>query len=73
MSEFTCFKCKNTYQKRRDEEWNDYKAAEEMLTLYPEAKNDPTDILCGYCNEEFKKWFSTLTEDEKKRMREEYA
>ncbi len=70
MSEFTCFKCKITFPKRNDEEWNDFKAAKEMLTLYPETKNDPTDILCDDCNEEFKKWFSTLTEEQKIKMRE---
>jgi len=72
MSEFTCCKCKNTYEKRPYEEWNDLDAAEEMLTLYPETKNDPTDILCDDCNEEFKKWFATLTDSEKKKMREDF-
>lgn len=70
MSEFTCFKCRNTYSKKNNDEWNDFKAAEEFLTLYPEAKNDPTDILCDDCNEEFKKWFYTLTDEQKKQMRE---
>lgn len=72
MSEFTCFKCRGTFDKHRDEEWNDFKAAEELLTLYPETKNDPTDILCNDCNEEFKKWFSTLTDEQKKQMRVNY-
>ncbi len=72
MSEFTCYNCEKTFSKRNDEEWNDFKAAEEMLTLYPETKNDPTDILCDDCNELFKKWFSTLTEEQKKQMRHEY-
>lgn len=70
MSEVTCCKCFLTFPKRNDEEWNDFKAAEELLTLYPETKNDSTDILCDDCNEKFKKWFSTLTDEEKKRMRE---
>jgi len=51
MSEFTCYHCKITYKKLNNEEWNDFKAAEEMLTLYPETKNHPTDILCEDCNE----------------------
>lgn len=72
MSEFTCCKCKNTYQKINDESWNEFKAAEEMLALYPEAKNDPTDIVCDDCNEEFKKWFATISNEEKIKMREEY-
>ncbi len=69
MSEFTCFKCRNTYPKRNDDGWNDYKASEEVLTLYPETKNDPMGVLCDDCNEEFKKWFSTLSDEEKKAMR----
>lgn len=72
MSEFTCCKCLQTYGKHNNEEWNSFKAAEEFLTLYPEAKNDATDVLCDYCNEEFKIWFSTLTDKQKKQMREDY-
>lgn len=71
MSEFTCYKCRKTFAKRNDEEWNDLKAAEELLTLYPEAKNDKTDVLCNPCNEQFNLWFKTLTDDDKRRMRNE--
>ena len=70
MSEFTCYNCKKTYLKKNNEQWNDFKAAKEMLTLYPETKNDPTGILCDPCNKKFIKWFSTLSDEEKKRMRE---
>lgn len=73
MSEFTCCKCNQTFLKRNDEGWNDYKAAEEMLALYPESKNEPTGILCGDCNEEFKVWFSQFTDEEKKQMRNEFS
>lgn len=72
MSEFTCYKCRETFKKSNNEEWNDFKAAEEMLTLYPETKNDPIDILCDDCNEEFKIWFSQFTDEEKKKMREDF-
>lgn len=72
MSEFTCFKCRETFKKKHDKNWNDFKAAEEMLSLYPEAKNDPTETLCGICNEAFQKWFATLTEEDKRRMREDF-
>jgi len=72
MAEFTCFKCRETFPKRNDEEWNDFKAAEEMLTLYPETKNDPIGILCDDCNELFKAWFSTLSDEEKRKMREDF-
>jgi hypothetical protein len=70
MSEYTCDICKQTYQKCNDAEWNDIKAAEEMLTLYPETKNDPTGILCDACNKLFVKWFATQTEEQKRAMRE---
>jgi hypothetical protein len=69
MSEFTCNLCKETYKKTRNKKWNDFKAAEEMLTLYPETKNDPTEIICDECNKKFRKWFITLTEKEKNKMR----
>lgn len=72
MSEYTCFKCKQTFLTGDNEEWNSFKAAEEMLRLYPETKNDPTDVLCDDCNQEFVKWFATLTEEEKRKMRENF-
>jgi len=71
MSEFTCYKCQQTYVMRNDEEWNNKKAAEELLTLHPEAKNDSTDILCDDCNEAFKVWFATLSDEQKREMRNE--
>ena len=70
MSEFTCYKCKETFNKIQDETWSDYKAAEEFLISYPDAKNHPTHILCDDCHIIFKEWFSKLTNEEKKSMRE---
>jgi len=70
LSEYTCYKCKETYEKINNEEWNDYKAAEELLTLYPECKNDKTEILCDECNKDFLIWFARLTDEEKKKLRE---
>lgn len=72
MSYFTCCKCERTFPKRNDDEWNDEKAREESLTLYPEAKDDPMDVLCDDCNEEFKNWFSKLTKKEKQKMRDDF-
>lgn len=72
MSEYTCCGCKNTYLKPNNEEWNDFKAAEEFLNNEPEAKNDATAILCEDCYNEFYKWFVTLTDEDKKMMREKY-
>lgn len=70
MSDFTCVKCKKTYQKLINEEWNDIKAAEEFITLFPECKNDETDLICEYCFEKFKIWFDKLPEQEQKIMKE---
>jgi len=72
MSEFTCEKCKKTFKKINNKRWNDLKAAEEMLTLYPETKNDPTGILCTPRNNKFKKWFSQFTDEQKRQMREDF-
>ena len=72
MSEYTCDKCLITYKKINNEQWNDFKAAEEFLNSQPEAKNDPTRILCDDCNEDFKVWFSQFSDEEKKQMREKY-
>lgn len=73
MAEFTCYSCKITFRKRNDKGWNELKAAEEFLTRYPEANNDATDVICDDCDKEFIKWFSTLTEEDKKRMRDEFT
>lgn len=72
MSEFTCDGCKKSYPKRNDDEWNDAKAEEEWRTLYPETIHHPTNILCDPCNDKFLKWFETLTDDQKKKMRDDF-
>lgn len=72
MSTYKCEKCEKTYKKVNNEKWNDFKAAEEYLDFYPEGKNDATGMLCDDCNEEFKKWFSSLTSAQKNQMRKEY-
>jgi len=61
-----------TYEKIRDETWNEKKAAEEYLDLHPEAKNDATGIVCDNCFQEYKKWLLTLTDEDKRKMREYY-
>ncbi len=60
--QFTCKRCEKTFDLIQTEEWNDKKAMEELLALYPEVKNNEIVIICGSCNEYFKKWFSLLTE-----------
>jgi hypothetical protein len=72
MSDYTCENCKKTYKKLDNKEWNDLKAAEEYLNLYSEGKNDWISILCDDCNEEFLKWFKSLSKEQKQQLRDEY-
>lgn len=72
MSEFTCAICHETFEKIRDGSWSEKDAVEEFLDNFPEGKNDETASLCDYCYLAFKRWFSTISPEEKKRMRDEY-
>ena len=71
MPKFTCAVCEVTYEKLNKYEWNDDKAWQEHALLFPEAKNDPVDVVCNVCFKEFMRWFSKLTDVEKRKMREE--
>jgi len=72
MSEFTCYLCTNTYEAQNDEEWNSFKAGETFIKLFPDGKNDFTEIVCEECHQEFMRWFYTLTEEQKARMRADH-
>lgn len=72
MSEYTCSVCNISYTKIRNEEWNETKAREEFISLYPECRDDPVSIVCDKCNEEFRIWFTRLSDEEKKQMREDF-
>jgi hypothetical protein len=69
---FECSLCHGVFNKLNNEDWNSFKSAEEFLMLYPECKNDRTDIVCDDCYKEFKKWFATLTEEDKRKIREKF-
>jgi hypothetical protein len=69
MLEYTCANCKQTFQVNQNEDWNTKEMAREFIELYPECKNDPTDIVCDDCFNKFNKWFATLGEKEKQKMR----
>ena len=72
MSEFTCAICQGIFPKKNDEEWNDFKAADEMLTLMPGSRNHPTSILCDNCfHTIFLPWFEKLTDEEKREIENE--
>ena len=70
MSEYTCAICHEIYPLKLDSEWNHAKAAEEYLELHPELKNDATEISCDDCFQKYKAWLSTLTDEQKRIMRE---
>ena len=72
MSDFTCAICTGTFPKKNDNEWNDFKAADEMLTLTPRCKNHPTDSICDDCfHNIFLPWFNKLTDEEKREIEDE--
>jgi len=72
MSEYNCSICEKTFTKVRDDTWNEKKAAEEYLELHPEGKNDRTDIVCDECFKQYKAWLTTQTDEDKRKMRNEY-
>ncbi len=72
-STFICSNCLMSFKYINNEEWNEQKASEEFIRLYPEAKDHKVEILCDDCNLQFRKWFNKLTDGEKLKMREEYV
>lgn len=68
MGEFTCERCGLTYPKTRSDE----ECWKEMYELMPEAIHHETAVICDDCFKEFMEWFKTLTESDKKKMREKY-
>jgi hypothetical protein len=68
---FLCFICKETFEYMPDSTWSEKDAIKEYETNYPETQGSPVDVVCDDCHTEFRKWFATLTEEEKKNMRED--
>ncbi len=69
-SEFTCSLCNKTYAK--DLSHTEFQKAKEFIERFPECKNDSTDVVCEICFQDFMKWFSKLTNNDKKLMRDKY-
>lgn len=70
---YQCAHCKNVYEKSNDEQWNDDKAIEEFKSFFPEPDADQSmNILCEDCHQEFLKWFTTLTHEDKEKMKNDY-
>lgn len=70
MSDFTCERCGLSYPKIRSEE----ECTKEFLENFPELKgqNHEIAVICDDCFKEFMEWFKTLTESDKKRMRDKH-
>lgn len=70
--EYTCYACNNTYISIDTDDWNDEKAIAEYDKLHPEIPKEIRDndrvSICDDCFVEYKKWLSTLTDEEKKEM-----
>lgn len=68
MSEFTCVICEKTFIENSDEQWNDFKAAEEFINRFPGSKNSETDYACEPCYKSFLMIVKTFTDEEKAQL-----
>lgn len=73
MDEFTCTVCKETFIKQNDAGWNEKKAREAYLDLHDETcfVQEETVIMCEPCGTKYYDWFSSLSEEEKKKIESE--
>lgn len=69
MSKYTCSNCNETYEKIRSDE----DCHNEMVYIMPESEHDNIDILCDDCYRDFMEWFKTLSEEQKRNMRDEHV
>jgi len=65
MSEFTCDRCNETFNRG----WTEEEAKKEFDTAPWNIPGEDIGILCDDCFEGFKIWFDSLTEEDHKRMR----
>lgn len=65
MNEFTCDNCKQTFMKA----WSDEDAKKEYDASPWNLPEDDIGIICDDCFQEFKTWFSLLSEEEHKRIK----
>ena len=67
MNEFTCEKCQQTFIKG----WSDEAAEKEFSNAPYNVAGDDRGLICDDCFKKFQKWFSTLTPDDHKKIRNE--
>jgi hypothetical protein len=65
MKEFTCEYCLRTFKKGK----SDAEAMKEYASAPWNVPNDDIGVLCEYCFQEFKQWFSSLSEEQRRKIR----
>jgi len=68
MKTYTCEICYETYESDRSDE----ECWAELYELIPEDIVHDTGVVCDDCYIEFMEWFTALTEEEKKKLREDH-
>lgn len=68
MSKYTCEICEESYERERSDE----ECLKEVAEIMPETIHDEMAIICDDCWIEAMEWYKTLTEAQKKKMREDY-
>lgn len=68
VKEYTCDMCGVTYLRSRSDEecWKEYNE------IMPEAEHDEISVVCDYCWQDFMEWFKTLSQEQKKKIRDDY-
>lgn len=69
---FQCQICKGVFDYRPDHEWSEQDAIEEFKRKYPEDQNHDCGVLCDDCYVQVEKWISTLSPEQKRKMKEDY-
>jgi hypothetical protein len=67
MNDFKCEKCNQTFLKK----YSDEKAEKEYASAPYNVLGHERAVICDKCFIAFKKWFSTLNEEQHKKIRNE--
>jgi hypothetical protein len=67
MNDFTCEKCQKTFTKG----WTKEEAEKEYSVAPWNVRGDDRGLICDDCFQEFKEWFSKLTPEDHRRIRDE--
>lgn len=67
MTQFTCEKCHQTFNKG----WSEEETEKEFASAPWNVPGDDRGLICDDCFEEFKKWFDSLTPEDHRKIRNE--